>query len=193
VIFRRLEINTSFKIRSWERYCFRIDYVHDQHKAILENQLPENLKLAIAKKIENNLFLKVPFLTGMSSISEIRTIFAAELLLRSKTLHFSQGSIIADSHESAQGLMVITSGFVNVELPIESDEADEENKSDTGRTVLYVFGRGDSFGGSAVIGDLRWTGTFGVNMDVVARSHCSVQLIKTEDILVIPSFPRLWR
>ncbi len=37
---------------------------------------------------------------------------------------------------------MITSGFVNVELPIESDEADEENKSDTGRTVLYVFGRG---------------------------------------------------
>jgi hypothetical protein len=30
-----------------------------QHKAILENQLPDNLKLAIAKKIENNLFLKV--------------------------------------------------------------------------------------------------------------------------------------
>jgi hypothetical protein len=39
------------------------DTIHDmklcQHKAILENQLPENLKLAIAKKIENNLFLKV--------------------------------------------------------------------------------------------------------------------------------------
>jgi hypothetical protein len=76
----RLDLNTSFKIRSWERYCFMIDIAHQQHTAILENQLPENLKLAIAKKVENNLFLKVPFLTGMNSISEIRTMFAAEVL-----------------------------------------------------------------------------------------------------------------
>ncbi len=33
-----------------------------QNKEILKNQLPENLKLAIAKKIENNSFLKVFFL-----------------------------------------------------------------------------------------------------------------------------------
>jgi hypothetical protein len=30
-----------------------------QHQKILERKLPENLKLSIAKKIENNLFLKV--------------------------------------------------------------------------------------------------------------------------------------
>ena len=30
-----------------------------QHKKILERKLPESLKLAIAKKIENNLFSKV--------------------------------------------------------------------------------------------------------------------------------------
>ena len=39
-------------------------------------------------------------------------------------------------------------------------------------------------GGSAVVGDKRWTGTFGVNVDLVAKSHCSVELIRTEDILV---------
>jgi hypothetical protein len=65
-----------------------------------------------------------------------------QLLLKSKTKHFSQGSIIADSHEPAQGLMVITSGFVNVELPIDSEDADEESQTDGGRTVLYVFTRG---------------------------------------------------
>ncbi len=68
-----------------------------------------------------------------------------QLLLKSKTIHFSQGSIIADSHESAKGLMVITSGFVNVELPMDSEEADEENKAEDGRTVLYVFGRGYAY------------------------------------------------
>jgi hypothetical protein len=65
-----------------------------------------------------------------------------QLLLKSKTKHFSQGSIIADSHEPAQGLMVITSGYVNVELPMDSEEADEENRTDDGKTLLYVFGRG---------------------------------------------------
>ncbi len=36
-----------------------------------------------------------------------------------------------------------------------------------------------------VAGDLRWAGTFGVNIDFVARSHCSVALITTEDIQVM--------
>ena len=31
---------------------------------------------------------------------------------------------------------------VGVELPMDSDEADEENKADNGKTLLYVFGRG---------------------------------------------------
>jgi hypothetical protein len=43
----------------------------------------------------------------------------------------------------------------------------------------------DSVGGNAVVGDERWTGSFGINVDLVARSHCSVELIATEDILVI--------
>ena len=47
----------------------------------------------------------------------------------------------------------------------------------------HYFGR-DSVGGSTVVGDKRWTGTFGVNVDLVAKSHCSVELIMTEDILV---------
>ncbi len=109
---------------------------------------------------------QVPFLTGMTSVSEIRTMFAAEvrlarckrrfletyfitdseiilqLILKSKTMYFAEGSIIADSHEAAKGLMVITSGFVNVELPMDSEEADEENRAENGKTQLFVFGRG---------------------------------------------------
>ena len=102
--------------------------------------------------------------------------------------------------------MVITSGLVNVELPMDSNDAVEENNKSEGKTLLVVFGRGyseylqillsilslsmllgthrDSVGGSAVVGDVRWTGTFGVNVDLVAKSHCSVELIRTEDILV---------
>ena len=39
-------------------------------------------------------------------------------------------------------------------------------------------------GGNAVVGDPRWTGSYGVNVDLVAQSHCSVAFICTEDILV---------
>lgn len=64
--------------------------------------------------------------------------------MKSETKYYSEGSIIADSNQPATGLMVITSGFVNVELPMDSMEADEENsKQDgTGKTLLFVFGRG---------------------------------------------------
>ena len=60
------------------------------------------------------------------------------------TKYFSQGSIIADSREAATGLMVITSGQVGVELPMDSDEADEEHRTPGGKTQLYVFSRGSA-------------------------------------------------
>jgi hypothetical protein len=61
-----------------------------------------------------------------------------------------------------------------------------------GVLLITIFFCRDSFGGSAVIGDKRWTGTFGVNLDIVARTHCSVEFIKTEDILVTPSLKRFF-
>ena len=42
----------------------------------------------------------------------------------------------------------------------------------------------DTMGASAVAGDLRWSGSFGVNVDFVARSHCSVEIITLDDIQV---------
>ena len=40
--------------------------------------------------------------------------------------------------------MVITSGLVNVELPMDSNDAVEENCKDRGKTLLVLFGRGYS-------------------------------------------------
>ena len=64
--------------------------------------------------------------------------------MNSETHYFAKGTIIADSHEQAKGLMVITSGHVDVELPIDSAEAAEEKaKGDGGgKTLLFVLGRG---------------------------------------------------
>ncbi len=40
--------------------------------------------------------------------------------------------------------MVITSGQVGVELPMDSEEANEENQIEDGKTLLYVFSRGSA-------------------------------------------------
>jgi hypothetical protein len=72
----------------------------------------------------------------------VKYVCEAQLILRSSTKYFAKGSIIADSREMAKGLMVITSGQVGVELPMDSKEADEENSKLDGSTLLYIFGRG---------------------------------------------------
>lgn len=64
-----------------------------------------------------------------------------QLTLTSQTRYFAKGSLLADSREQCDGLMVIMSGSATVELPLDSDEADEEN-SKQGSTLLYVLGRG---------------------------------------------------
>ena len=62
--------------------------------------------------------------------------------MKSDTKYFSKGSIVADSHEAAKGLMVVTSGQIGIELPMDSEEADEESNKPDGKTLLYVLGRG---------------------------------------------------
>jgi hypothetical protein len=39
-------------------------------------------------------------------------------------------------------------------------------------------------GDSSLAGDARWSGSYGVNLDYVARSHCSVEFISIDDIQV---------
>ncbi len=51
------------------------------------------------------------------------------------------------------------------------------------RLLSLVFCR-DCIGDSSLAGDNRWAGTFGVNLDFVARCHCSVEFISIEDMKV---------
>lgn len=69
-------------------------------------------------------------------------MFHVQLILRSEMRYFPSGSIIADSHDPCDGLMVILSGLVGVEIPLDSKEADESNRDGKLKTLLYVFGRG---------------------------------------------------
>ena len=50
---------------------------------------------------------------GVNSDST-HVILCIQLLLKSETRYYSQGTIIADSREDAKGLFVITSGQVRV-------------------------------------------------------------------------------
>jgi hypothetical protein len=49
---------------------------------------------------------------------------------------------------------------------------------------LIQFDRSDTIGGSAVVGNPHWSGTYGVNVDYVALTHCSVEAIDLVDIKV---------
>ena len=83
----RLDPKTVISTWDWERYRFLIDAGHQQvrismlrsvssvnsrltsvflkHKAVLHRQLPENLKLAIAQQVENNLFSKARYIKSL--------------------------------------------------------------------------------------------------------------------------------
>jgi hypothetical protein len=62
--------------------------------------------------------------------------------LNSQTKYYASGSLVADSHEQAQGLMVITSGQIGVELPMDSEEAEAETNKENGSTLLHILKHG---------------------------------------------------
>ena len=68
-------------------------------------------------------------------------------------------------------------------ISLDAGELHDESPNFTLKPYLCAPFR-DSLGGCTVVGDLRWTGAYGVQADVVARTHCSVEIIKTEDISV---------
>eukprot|EP00291_Cryptomonas_curvata_P030917 CAMPEP_0172211178 /NCGR_PEP_ID=MMETSP1050-20130122/36254_1 /TAXON_ID=233186 /ORGANISM="Cryptomonas curvata, Strain CCAP979/52" /LENGTH=372 /DNA_ID=CAMNT_0012891593 /DNA_START=340 /DNA_END=1458 /DNA_ORIENTATION=+ len=117
----------------------------------------------------------------MQTLQNIRALFSAELLLKCQTHYYSEGSIIADSRDDATGLIVVTSGQVSLELPMNNNKNSKKG-GEAGRSILYVFERGDSFGDTSIVGDTRWAGKYGIQADFVAVSHCSVEIIPIRDI-----------
>mmetsp|Transcript_30427 Transcript_30427/g.80910 ORF Transcript_30427/g.80910 Transcript_30427/m.80910 type:complete len:324 (-) Transcript_30427:669-1640(-) len=103
------------------------------------------------------------------------------MLIKSETMYFSERSIIFDWKEKASGLMVVHSGQVRLELPLDSAEADAERKHNRS-TTLVVLNPGDSFGDTSVLGDSSWAGKYGVSVDFVAHTHCAVTFVSAKDI-----------
>ena len=48
----------------------------------------------------------------------------------------------------------------------------------------------DVFGDTAILGDRRWAGAYGVDADFVAGEHCSIARIPTRHIQARPPSPR---
>ena len=69
------------------------------------------------------------------TFNKVCLLVLLQLIMKSETKYFSEGTIIADSHELAKGLMVITSGLVTAELPMDSKEAVLENSKPDGKTL----------------------------------------------------------
>jgi hypothetical protein len=71
-------------------------------------------------------------------------LYFAQMLLVSRTLQFSEGTIVADSQEEATGLMVVIAGSITVEVPhaVVSDVSATAQQNEKSKTVLYVLTRG---------------------------------------------------
>jgi hypothetical protein len=59
-----------------------------------------------------------------------------------------------------------------------------EGSSMEPKSVLVFRSNRDCIGDGSIVGDTRWAGTFGVQADFIARTHCSIGIIKLEDIQV---------
>jgi hypothetical protein len=102
-------------------------------------QCASNLSIQSARHL---VYLAVRTKCAFQYAISVFEICFGQLTMMSTTKYFSAGSLIADSRELATGLMVITSGSVGIELPMDSIEADEENSKPNGTTLLYILGRG---------------------------------------------------
>mmetsp|Transcript_59824 Transcript_59824/g.125017 ORF Transcript_59824/g.125017 Transcript_59824/m.125017 type:complete len:613 (-) Transcript_59824:1625-3463(-) len=109
-----LNFTTSMEIRAWVRFYCEAERQYMQTRTVLESaHLPNKLRLEIALNVGEHLFSKVPFVhCGAGGSGRSRTLLAAELLMRSKARYFPRGSILAESRNPANGLMVITAGKV---------------------------------------------------------------------------------
>jgi hypothetical protein len=60
----------------------------------------------------------------------------------SKSIAYCNANLLIDSVNSAIMMILRWDSQVGVELPIDSDDADEENKTEDGRTLLNILARG---------------------------------------------------
>eukprot|EP00291_Cryptomonas_curvata_P002053 CAMPEP_0172195926 /NCGR_PEP_ID=MMETSP1050-20130122/26503_1 /TAXON_ID=233186 /ORGANISM="Cryptomonas curvata, Strain CCAP979/52" /LENGTH=340 /DNA_ID=CAMNT_0012872091 /DNA_START=847 /DNA_END=1869 /DNA_ORIENTATION=+ len=205
----RIAAPLHIKIRRWIRFQFWEETADNKKKAVLaDEKLPEEFRVALATIVDSDLFAKIPFLQGVDE--NVRAKFAAELQLHSTTAYFTSQSLVASSKQPADRIMVVCSGVAELMLPPWSKSCSSqaspfgslakdqnylssedkrlqfaENGVQDNFTLLRLITRGDVVGEGCIIGDRRWTGSYGVDADVVARVNCSFLCVSTQDIQAI--------
>uniref|UniRef100_A0A7S0MJ71 Cyclic nucleotide-binding domain-containing protein n=1 Tax=Cryptomonas curvata TaxID=233186 RepID=A0A7S0MJ71_9CRYP len=166
----------ELKIRKWVRFQFNSERKEYKKNEVLSDpSMPEHYRVQLARSLQRDLFVWMPFFNDSEDRNDVKAAFCAELLLKSHMLYFPARSVIVDSRQDADSLMIIASGHVEVHLPLSSTSQQEGARR--GATRLRIFKRGDVFGDTAILGDRRWAGAYGIDADFIAGEHCSIARI----------------
>jgi len=113
----RVPRHIETKITQWVRFQHTEQLGDSQKKAVLSDPtLPPEFRISLARSLRNDLFSQIPFLVNIPEA--IRAKFTAELLLKATTCYFAAETIIGDSSEKANCLMIVQKGHVEMCQPI---------------------------------------------------------------------------
>ena len=161
---RKVETRSNF----YFQYVLDGGQKQEKLRNVLQDvRLPDIYRGGLSRKIvqsESRFYEKLAFRT---SNEEVWTSFCAEMRLKSQQVYFANGATIAEKRWPADQIIIVVNGEAIVNF---------------GVGEIALFTPGDVLGDSAVIGDKRWLGTFGVHPEVFARGPVTALSIALDDI-----------
>uniref|UniRef100_A0A7S0M6N4 Cyclic nucleotide-binding domain-containing protein n=1 Tax=Cryptomonas curvata TaxID=233186 RepID=A0A7S0M6N4_9CRYP len=164
------------QVKSWVRYTVANERLEKQRHAVLDS-LPKYLREGLALGLDGGLFSKINIFSTIQNAT-LKGEFTARLVKYVHNANFLAGTVIADAAQVADQVMIITAGTVWITLPTPASERGSG-------PVLARLRIGDSIGDNSVLGDNRWGGAYGVDLDFTASDNCSVIYLRTADIQAV--------
>jgi len=108
-------IKLELDIRKWVRFQFTSERKErKKHEVLSDSTLPEHFRLQLARSLQRDLFVSMPYFNEAEDRPDMKASFCAELLLKAEMLFFPARAVIADSRQDADSLMIVASGHVEV-------------------------------------------------------------------------------
>ena len=174
------------RVREWVRYQYVCARADRQSRDALA-ALPAELREEVAGAVCSGLLGKVPLLSRIPDGEDrLRARFVAALLPALSTAFFLRGTVVARHDEPADRVFILCSGTVAARLPPAAGPP---------APVLVLRAR-DSFGDNALLGDARWGGVYGLDVDFVACEDCRAVWLDAAAARAVaedPEFPRIRR
>eukprot|EP00291_Cryptomonas_curvata_P004955 CAMPEP_0172205436 /NCGR_PEP_ID=MMETSP1050-20130122/32612_1 /TAXON_ID=233186 /ORGANISM="Cryptomonas curvata, Strain CCAP979/52" /LENGTH=231 /DNA_ID=CAMNT_0012884309 /DNA_START=1135 /DNA_END=1827 /DNA_ORIENTATION=- len=165
----RVQQDLVKSIRKWMHFQY-VQRIQDRESQEILERLPTSMRQVLACVMNKQLFAKVALFSRISSEGSLKDEFTSELLLSMESEYFSIGSVIAAACTPANRLMVVVSGNICVRDPFDAN------------STLAILGPGDSIGDNCMIGDMRWGGVYGVDVDFIAIENCKLCTFREEAI-----------